>query len=102
MPAALKVGGDEGDRTLDLGIANAALSQLSYVPQRRKIIAGRRIGRKQGSPIAIGLRRCARSATCGWTKLASLSRSRKSIGVRLDAGAGRPNNGIELEFRNLK
>ena len=25
-------GGDEGDRTLDLGIANAALSQLSYVP----------------------------------------------------------------------
>jgi hypothetical protein len=25
-------GGDEGDRTLDLRIANAALSQLSYVP----------------------------------------------------------------------
>ena len=72
VPPALKIGGDEGDRTLDLGIANAALSQLSYVPQRRKIIAGRRIGRKQGSPIAIGLRRCARSATCGQTKLASL------------------------------
>ena len=30
-PSALN-GGDEGDRTLDLGIANAALSQLSYVP----------------------------------------------------------------------
>ena len=25
-------GGAEGDRTLDLGIANAALSQLSYRP----------------------------------------------------------------------
>ena len=25
-------GGDEGDRTLDLRIANATLSQLSYVP----------------------------------------------------------------------
>jgi hypothetical protein len=24
--------GDEGDRTLDLGVANAALSQLSYIP----------------------------------------------------------------------
>jgi hypothetical protein len=28
----LKFGGDEGDRTPDLGIANAALSQLSYIP----------------------------------------------------------------------
>jgi hypothetical protein len=27
-----KNGGDEGDRTPDLGIANAALSQLSYIP----------------------------------------------------------------------
>ncbi len=26
------LGGDEGDRTLDLRIANATLSQLSYVP----------------------------------------------------------------------
>ncbi len=25
-------GGDEGDRTPDLGVANAALSQLSYIP----------------------------------------------------------------------
>ena len=25
-------GGREGDRTLDLGVANAALSQLSYSP----------------------------------------------------------------------
>jgi hypothetical protein len=29
-----KIGGDEGDRTPDLGIANAALSQLSYIPDR--------------------------------------------------------------------
>ena len=26
-------GGDEGDRTPDLGVANAALSQLSYIPK---------------------------------------------------------------------
>ena len=26
------IGGDEGDRTPGLGIANAALSQLSYIP----------------------------------------------------------------------
>ena len=29
------IGGVEGDRTLDLRIANAALSQLSYHPMRR-------------------------------------------------------------------
>jgi hypothetical protein len=29
-----KPGGAEGDRTLDLSIANAALSQLSYGPTR--------------------------------------------------------------------
>ena len=29
---ALKSGGEEGDRTLDLRIANATLSQLSYFP----------------------------------------------------------------------
>ena len=47
MPPAFGIGGDEGDRTLDLGIANAALSQLSYVPERRKIIAGWGSGRKR-------------------------------------------------------
>ena len=37
VPAIFRrcLGGDEGDRTLDLGIANAALSQLSYVPGSR-------------------------------------------------------------------
>ena len=30
----LCLGGDEGDRTPGLGIANAALSQLSYIPNR--------------------------------------------------------------------
>ncbi len=29
----MKIGGDEEDRTPDLGIANAALSQLSYIPK---------------------------------------------------------------------
>gem|GEM_PF-6431100 len=29
-------GGDEGDRTPGLGVANAALSQLSYIPNRKK------------------------------------------------------------------
>lgn len=32
----LHVGGDEEDRTPDLRIANATLSQLSYVPERTK------------------------------------------------------------------
>ena len=31
-------GGDEEDRTPDLGIANAALSQLSYVPTTNRMI----------------------------------------------------------------
>ena len=30
-----KVGGDDGDRTRDLSVANAALSQLSYTPTFR-------------------------------------------------------------------
>jgi hypothetical protein len=29
---AIEKSGDEGDRTPDLGVANAALSQLSYIP----------------------------------------------------------------------
>ena len=29
------IGGDEGDRTPGLSIANAALSQLSYIPEKR-------------------------------------------------------------------
>ena len=33
FPAILKIGGAEGDRTLDLRIANATLSQLSYRPR---------------------------------------------------------------------
>lgn len=32
----LYFGGDEEDRTPGLGIANAALSQLSYIPNRKK------------------------------------------------------------------
>ncbi len=31
------LGGDEEDRTPDLSVANAALSQLSYVPYRQEI-----------------------------------------------------------------
>tara|TARA_B100001971_G_scaffold60037_1_gene55121 strand:- start:1330 stop:1578 length:249 start_codon:yes stop_codon:yes gene_type:complete len=31
-----RVGGDEGDRTPDLNAASVALSQLSYVPGRRR------------------------------------------------------------------
>ena len=30
------LGGDEGDRTPGLGVANAALSQLSYIPSPKK------------------------------------------------------------------
>ena len=36
------IGGAEGDRTLDLRIANATLSQLSYRPTRRAILASAR------------------------------------------------------------
>ena len=39
-------GGDEEDRTPDLRIANATLSQLSYVPTRGAIIAGSGFRRK--------------------------------------------------------
>ncbi len=31
-------GGDNGDRTHDLCVANAALSQLSYIPERSAIL----------------------------------------------------------------
>ena len=34
QPAGDGNGGDRGDRTPNLGIANAALSQLSYVPTK--------------------------------------------------------------------
>ena len=33
-PVVLGSGGDEGDRTPDLSIANAALSHLSYIPTK--------------------------------------------------------------------
>ena len=39
MQLALFVGGEEEDRTPDLRIANAALSQLSYPPNANFIIA---------------------------------------------------------------
>jgi hypothetical protein len=34
LPRPRRVGGGEGDRTLDLRIANATLSQLSYSPKK--------------------------------------------------------------------
>jgi hypothetical protein len=34
------IGGDEGDRTPGLGIANAALSQLSYIPNHKTTTKG--------------------------------------------------------------
>jgi hypothetical protein len=37
-------GGDEGTRTLDPRIANAVLSQLSYIPRRRKVYHAARHG----------------------------------------------------------
>ena len=37
-PASMEFGGPEGDRTPDLRIANAALSQLSYTPLKRRRI----------------------------------------------------------------
>lgn len=34
----MKFGGDKEDRTPDLRIANASLSQLSYIPTRKHIL----------------------------------------------------------------
>lgn len=37
----VKLGGDEGHRTLDLNVANVMLSQLSYIPKTsRKMVPG--------------------------------------------------------------
>ncbi len=33
-----KLNGDEGDRTPDLSIANAALSHLSYIPMKQGVL----------------------------------------------------------------
>ena len=52
---SVELGGDEGDRTLDLRIANATLSQLSYVPTRGASIAERRWPGKR-SPTLIQVR----------------------------------------------
>ena len=41
------IGGAEGDRTLDLRIANATLSQLSYRPTTRAAILAMRMGNVQ-------------------------------------------------------
>jgi hypothetical protein len=40
IQSALEIGGDEEDRTPGLGIANAALSQLSYIPVKRFQVSG--------------------------------------------------------------
>ena len=50
----LESGGDEEDRTPDLRIANATLSQLSYVPTRAVIIAGVGVSRKLRPNPALG------------------------------------------------
>ena len=42
-----EIGGAEGDRTLDLRIANATLSQLSYRPTTRAAILAMRMGNVQ-------------------------------------------------------
>ena len=55
--ALRKYGGAEGDRTLDLCIANAALSQLSYRPTTRAgIVMSRHRGSKQAG---LGAADCA-------------------------------------------
>gem|GEM_PF-5216424 len=46
-------GGAEGDRTPDLRIANAALSQLSYDPERRRRVMGRQGLSTRGSAIEL-------------------------------------------------
>ena len=50
--ATWKCGGEEEDRTPDLRIANAALSQLSYHPMEVRILA--LFGPGDNAPVAAG------------------------------------------------
>jgi len=50
----MKNGGAEGNRTLDLCIANAALSQLSYRPINHQILLTYSIQRQLQSKISVG------------------------------------------------
>ena len=55
----LKTGGAEGDRTPDLGIANAALSQLSYCPMgqwREAYVGGGSVGCQDSGFLALQAR----------------------------------------------
>ena len=58
-----RIGGAEGDRTLDLRIANATLSQLSYRPTRDRDGAGKyrsRLEKARDSSIAFQFVQCIR------------------------------------------
>ncbi len=81
-------GGDEEDRTPDLRIANAALSQLSYVPMRGEIIANSGLPRQPGRLQACGTASCggisssaaliARSMITHWMKCSLVTTCRLS------------------------
>jgi hypothetical protein len=49
----MESGGDEGDRTLDLRIANATLSQLSYVPTPNNYSAKPDRGSRRRRPVVV-------------------------------------------------
>ena len=48
---AFLFGGDEEDRTLDLRIANATLSQLSYIPELQKYSSANRMSASNTTPV---------------------------------------------------
>src|SRR5690349_14457739 len=49
----VKVGGDERDRTVDLCVANASLSQLSYIPGLLFVLFSQRQGYRENSAVTL-------------------------------------------------
>ena len=89
-------GGDEGDRTPDLGVANAALSQLSHIPiQGQLYLVASGLSRSESTSKRVGTRLyaparpctglpvhgCLRALTCSFTAC-------EGIPVRRRAGCG--------------
>ena len=66
-------GGAEGDRTPDLGVANAALSQLSYSPVKKGIVAkdSAKMQGKRAGPLAV-IRAFPAGPIMGWKPMPPL------------------------------
>ncbi len=85
------IGGDDEDRTHDLRIANAALSQLSYVPTRGRIIAARP-GCRNRAALADRLR-----ASVPWDPLGSVQAPQCPTNGRFSAASSAERRGSPHE-----